>query len=299
MGRVVILHTGDWHSGLRSGLVMPGQQIQIETDDYETVDIDVPLSDWSKWVWYEAFQPLIAEAQSYAGSDPIVNANTGDIVHGDKWPQYTYTLEESQQVRIAFGAQEFAHQWLPTYAGSLINYGTPVHNFGQERATRKFAEELARWGKPVKCEFWMKIQVGGATVDMVHEGPTSTKTAWNKHATRLYRESAERGEKPPTVILRGHRHDKFAERLYIRWAGYDHEVFCSTCPPLCGPNDYAARYVGRNAMPYVEAGGTLISIEDGRVTDFKTVTAQKDYRVQVLLNPSNSGSHSQGDGMFG
>jgi len=299
MGRIVIMHYGDWHCGLRSGLVAPGQEISIETDDYETIDEEIVMSDWSKWAWYDGFLPLLADAQEYAGSDPLYDFNTGDIVHGDKWPEYTYTLDEDQQVRIAVGVQEFARSWLPTYDGSIINYGTPAHNFGQERATRKFAAELARWVKDVKCHFWMSTPIGGLFVDSAHEGPISKKTPWNNCVTNLYREAAERFKKPPAVVLRGYRHDRFSEFLYVRYGGRDHPVFCSTCPPLCGPNDFAARYISRGSKPFVEVGGTLISIENGKVTDFKVVTAQRDYRVQVKLIAYNSGTTSQGQGMFG
>lgn len=300
---VVILHTGDWHSALRSGLIKPGFLIEEETGDYETIAKEVELSDWSKWVWYDAYLPMLEKTADFAGETPVISINTGDIVHGLWLDGYSYSDDLDVQVEIALASYDEMKRWIPGLKSHVLNYGTQRHDYGQAQGTRAIAKGLRERGYHVECDPWLSVPLAGGRVDCTHHGPGGSAIDWEgaarRHAIKLMRETAERGDPAPMAILRGHTHSQVTGMVNVPWGGNYLPTLMSVCPPLCGPNEYAIRYISARSQPYIKAGGTMIRVEDGRVTDYHAFYVQKDCRVIPVTRAYNSGKFCQKDGQFG
>jgi hypothetical protein len=100
-------------------------------------------------------------------------------------------------------------------------------------------------------------------------------------------------------MLRGHNHVQVTGMVNVKFGNDYHPVLISVCPPLCGPNEYAVSWITRRGQPFIRVGGTLISLEAGKVTDYKPVYRDRDYRYVSPVRAYNNGNCSQGDGVYG
>lgn len=288
---LVVLHISDTHSGIYEGLLRDG----TEVDEYlplstETHRVKLSQSSTEKWLWDEAYMPLIHETIRFAGESPVIVVHTGDAIHGQAHiaSDYAHSAILDQQVVIAEAALSELRT-IPTLAAWIMIYGTAAHDYGQQQGTRLLSEKIAAWGNPVYCRAYVSDRLGGVKSDIAHHGPnvsyTEDKVAMaRKFALRLCRGDMERGEEMPGLILRGHIHQKVLQPVVIPWGGSEKTTLLSVAPPLCGPNEYALRYLSSRGMPYVEAGGNIIRISDGRVVEWESVTAQRDIRQRVFAN---------------
>jgi hypothetical protein len=268
---------GDMHCSLRNGLIAPGTELTYDNGEKRLV----LLSDWSKWLWGDVWQPGIEYGASLVGKNPLYIHCTGDSVHGAQFSEFLYSNYIDHQVQIAVGALA-AWRQVPTLAGLAHSHGTQPHDYGENAASKLIAADVAAWGLEVEAGEHLFSDFGGVFIDQAHRGP-STGDGENygnvarRYAQRYIRRQKERDETVPVAILRGHIHVDFCERVSIVWAGTQHvETLMIITPPMCGPNGYS-RQASLNAE-WVRCGMYFFVVEDGIIKDVWPWLVERDTR---------------------
>ena len=171
------------------------------------------------WLWYhwKAYWELVAEIHKRNGGSLYVVSN-GDLVDGDHHDtSQIITRNKSDQSKLAVAALEPMLVLNPDYI--FVVRGTEAH-VGQSGYTEIEPDTGNHsW-------YYLKIEVGGVKFDIAHHGKSGSKH-WTKmnsaisDAVDVTMQYYERGERPPDVIIRSHKHtpidtfDNYASRLLM------------------------------------------------------------------------------------
>lgn len=169
-------------------------------------------------------------------------------------------------------------------AGIRLCYGTGVHDWGLQAATKAVADELAAWGYPLACVDHGYEEIDGAVIDWCHVGPKPNYGIDRASSVRLYalrctKSYLERGKRAPDVLLRGHVHNPWLDFVSVHFGRDVIPVTISVAPPLCGSNEYARKYNHADALTVV--GGHLLRVHNGRVVDYQAVLFEREDRQRV------------------
>lgn len=284
--RIAGISFGDRHGGLKNGLIMPGTKLSYGVGE-AAEEVEVKLSEWSDWLWNEVWEPAVAEAITWAGTDPLIAADSGDAVHGSRFIENLYSPHVSHQIHISHLALTPLRQ-APTLAAYFLAFGTGAHDYGSNSAAILLAEKLAAWGWQCKTDNHLRIKLtDNFLFDLSHHGPSvSQKPHLRENAARVYarekvQEAVEWGAEYPKLFQRGHVHLHTDTPVKFKMGPHEHRSHIMITPPLCGPNGYA-RQVARSPQ-YIECGVYLWEIIDGRLGEVRPFIKAKDARKTYTM----------------
>lgn len=313
MSRTVFVSLGDRHSGLRNGLcppdmelvygavtnqVWPGmsdQEIQNVLDDLDRRAVNI--SGWSDWLWHEVWLPGIEKVKEFAGSDPVVILDSGDMVHGSRFVESLYTPFVHHQVDIAV---ESMRPWreLKNLYGIAMVYGTGSHDYGANAAAKKVYDGLGPWGYKMWLGDHLKLKFGDFRIDLAHHGTNMSKRTHLRYNTirldfeQKIRTAKEFGEPTIDFYQRGHWHRPAWIPIYVDWAMDTIHSTSVITPPMTGPNGYARQ--ATRSTSHVKCGFYAWELVDGKIGEVQKNIKRKDIRnhYEVEIPEGNNQSWS-------
>jgi len=259
-GRVVIAVMSDAHSGHLSGLLNPDTLIQ----DDQHKQVKFYPNERQEYVW-GVYTKGIDETFKLAGKDNILLFCLGDLTHGNKYIPELMSTRGADQYTIGTAIFD---PWLQSHKNVKtirIIFGTGAHNFGQGTSEIVISERLHDKHPEIdiRCYYQAVCKVLDKSVDIAHHGPPTGRRLWlSGNEARYYLRdimltALTHGEKPPDVVLRGHRH-VFVDEIVTEG---DYKSRIIIAPPLCLPGEFAiqvAQSVGK-----ATTGMIAIEVIDG------------------------------------
>jgi len=287
--RIAGMSFGDRHGGLKNGLTMPGTKLMYGVGEHaeERIVDDDNLSEWSKWLWYDVWEPGVEAAIKWAGTDPLIASDCGDAVHGSRFIENLYSPHRNHQVEISVQALTPLRK-APTLFLYLLAFGTGAHDYGSNSAAEGVAMRLANWGWQAKTdEHFRYVLPDGFMFDLAHHGPSvSSRPHLRENGARSYiqdriRTSVDYGERYPNLYHRGHVHNPISTSVTMKIGLDEHKAHIIVTPPLCGPNGYARQFT--KSIAYAESGIYLWEVIDGKLGDVVPFMRKKDTRKSYLM----------------
>jgi hypothetical protein len=162
---------------------------------------------WRNWLDYCEQVQQRAKDVDAAG---IVVALNGDIVDGDHHrTTQVITHNETTQMRLAYDVlKPLIEQAGPVY----VIRGTEAHVGGSGRIEEKIAEDISAVKQGDNYSAFLRyIEVHGTSINLAHHGKLGG-LKWTKAngahslAGEILMTYADRGEKPPHLVIRSHFH---------------------------------------------------------------------------------------------
>ena len=285
--RIAGVSFGDRHGGLKNGLIMPGTKLTYGVGE-ATEELEVTLSEWSDWLWNEVWEPGIEKAIEWAGSDPLIAADSGDAVHGSRFIENLYSPHVSHQIHISHLALTPLRK-APTLSAYYLAFGTAAHDYGSNSAAVLLAEKLANWGWYPKTDDHLRVMLQDDFLfDLSHHGPSvSQKPHLRENSARMYvrekvQEAVEWGAVYPRLFQRGHVHLHTDTPVKFKFGPNLHKSHIIITPPLCGPNGYARQ--AARSMQFVECGMYFWEIIDGQLGRVEPFIKSKDTRKTYKID---------------
>lgn len=248
-----VVVVSDIHAGCQTGLYPCDRKLKLDEGGvYSPSPFQRKL--WHHWIeFWNDFIPSILEKQDYA---VVFNGDALDGVHHGSVTQVTHNLND--QIKIAYNILK------PVVDKAKGNYyhirGTEAHSgksgqYEELLATMLNAVPTQR-GQYARNELWLKV--GDGVIHFLHHiGTTSSvsyeSTALMKELSECFVEAARWNRKPPSLIVRSHRH-RFCEVAIPSKYG---KVRCIVTPAWQGKTPFVWKVAGaRLSTPMV--GGIVI-----------------------------------------
>jgi hypothetical protein len=206
MSGTVLALVSDLHTNSTIGLCPP----YVELDDGGSYR----ASATQKWLWrnWQDYWQRVAKARAGKRLYIIVNGDAADGDHHDT-PQII-TRNPATQRKIAGQVLEVGTSL--TQSGDRLFFvrGTESHVGKSGWLEEELGEDLRaeRDTDTGAASSWhLRMEVEGVALDIAHHGklgarPWTRANAVNALAAATIMEHAERGEKPPQLVIRAHRH---------------------------------------------------------------------------------------------
>lgn len=291
--RYVGVLMGDTHCGLRNGIIAPGTELEYDGGEKR----EALLSDQSKWLWDSVWLPGIDLVKNFAGDDPVYLFHDGDVLHGGRFVEHLYSPFQDHQIQIAKSALA-AWRVIPSLAGMALAFGTRAHDYGEMDATKQLAADIAAWGLEVATGEHLRIDLGGALIDIAHHGPSvgtdnNIGNMLRTYTRRMTKGALERGERHADILSRGHVHQDALELVDTPWGPDRVYTWATITPPLCTPNGF-----GRQASRQVErarCGFVIFQVVGGKVVDRPYPwIVERDVRRHVQMGVNFGGKNYTG-----
>jgi hypothetical protein len=138
------------------------------------------------------------------------------------------------------------------------------------------------------------IKSDGVAIDVAHHGPNAGKRYWlGGNVAKFYLQDimmweVARGERPPDLVLRGHRHQvvNVVTTLLTPKMNDYYESRLIVVPPLCMMSDHARKVTESKYL--VTVGGVLFVIEDGVLSRPIFVMHTIDVRTEDVWKPDRT-----------
>lgn len=259
--RVVIAIMSDPHSGHTSGLLNPDTLIQ----DDQKKQVKFYPNERQEYVW-NVYTKGIEETFKLAGKDNILLFCLGDLTHGNKYiPELMSTRGADQ---FAIGTAIF-DPWLQGHKNVKsirIVFGTAAHNFGQGTSEIIISERLQDKHPEldIRCYYHAVCKILDRTADFSHHGPPTGRRLWlSGNEARYYLRDIMlnaliHNEKPPDLVLRGHRHVPIDE--VVTEGDYKSRIIIA--PALCLPGEFAVQVA--QSVGKATTGMVAVEVINGR-----------------------------------
>lgn len=161
------------------------------------------------WAWWEQF--WLEFVPGSTKKEPFVLVHNGDViegVHHGSTTQISHNIGDQKRLAI---------QVLKPVVDRAVKYysvrGTPAHVGQSSTEEEQVAKELGavpnEAGQHSRYELWLDL--GGHLIHFLHHVGTTSSSAHEASAVNAelaaeFVEAARWGEKPPSVIIRSHRH---------------------------------------------------------------------------------------------
>jgi hypothetical protein len=217
----------DTHCGCRLGLCPPEGIVLDDGGTYKPSKLQRKIYQYWEHFWKE-WVPEATRGEPYA---VVHNGDAIDGVHHGSTTQISHNIGD--QIRIA----EALLRPVVTQCGGNYYHirGTEAH-VGQsaeheERLARMLGAIPNKEGMHARYDLWK--QVGPKLVHLLHHiGATGSQayeaTAVHKELVEEYIEAARWSRKPPSVIVRSHRHRSIQTSFPIQTPGESHETSKAT-----------------------------------------------------------------------
>lgn len=253
-----IVVISDTHAGCRLGLCPPEG---ISLDDggvYTPSRAQRVVWNW----WSEFWTDWVPKATR---KEPFILVHNGDIiegVHHGATTQISHNILDQKRLAIQFMKPVVAKaETFYSVRGTAAHVGqSSVH---EEEVAEALDAKPNGDGQFSRYELWLKL--GGHLIHFLHHVGTTSSSAHESSAVNAelaaeFVEAARWGEKPPTVIVRSHRHRAIEIRLPTR-TGYA-TAAVTPCFQLKTPFSY--KIAGARLSP-PQIGGMLIRLDgDGQ-----------------------------------
>ena len=193
----------DTHVGCQMGLCHPGGAKLDGGGIYRPTALQRKV--WSLWEEYWKWVAHVCHGEKFG---VVINGDLIDGCHHNSTHQWSHNLEDQ-----ASHAVQIFEPIRAKCAAMWIIRGTPVHSgesgVDEERIARRLECTPSSAGQYAQNELW--LDMGGDLVHFAHHiGTTGSSahevSAVNAELTALFTEAGRWGHKPPTVIVRSHRH---------------------------------------------------------------------------------------------
>jgi len=288
--RTIILLKTDKHAGHLLGLLSPFTTLKEEDGEGGTYPYTPSLTRTQEWLWHDVYAPSLAQVALLAGSDPIISIDLGDYTHGTKYPQQLVSSSIANQILIAIANETYAIESLPTLTSLRLIEGTDSHELGDATSPILISAYLEDVYPHLSVKLLRHhlLTVGETSMDCAHHGPHPGSRKWLEgNVARLYLQDLmlkyiSRGESPPTLVLRGHRHTYIAP---VTWRIYWEDVlYTSTLlllPPLCGLSRFARQVT--QSTPTLTCGIVALEIIKGQLHKIHPFVHTKDLRSKEVI----------------
>lgn len=210
-----IVCISDTHFGCKFGLCPP--KVKLDEGGYY-IHSDLQKKVWQMWKqWWNKYVPL------YTKGEPFVLVHVGDSidgVHHNASTQITHNIKD--QLAIARQVMEPIVEKSEKY---FHIRGTGSHVGTSGEADEGLAKGLGAVpddvGNYARWELW--VEMNGRLIHFSHHvGGTSSSsyesTAVYKELVEAFVQAGRFGDRPPDVIIRGHRHRHFKTQVGNRWS---------------------------------------------------------------------------------
>ena len=291
--RKIIAAFSDTHGGHKLGLMNPEVVLYDEDEQGNLVPYTPRLTATQKYLWSQYQQDINSVIELAAGDD-IVVIHCGDTTHGTKYPNQLVSTRPADQILIAVANFQ---PWLaiPNLSAFRLTQGTAAHNFGEASAEILVTEQLRAQYPDIDVGTVRHglADVDGMLIDYAHHGPSTGIRKWTEgNQMHYYTRSlmfAEllRGQIPPRVVFRGHRHEykRITERVESE-EGDDRrltywEADMIVLPSFCGLSEHGQQATQSN---YLIANGVVaLEVVDGSLIDAHPFCRSVDLRTREEL----------------
>ncbi len=286
--RKVAVFFADTHGGHRLGLMRPGTELEDEGPDGEPLLYEPRLTGVQEWL-AECFEEDLGKAKDVADGAEIILIHDGDLTQGTKYPYQLVSTRKADQVTIATGNMEWAMDRLPNVTKVRLIHGTEAHGFLEGTADHLVAARL-RAGHPgmdIRCLSHGLFQIGEEGVDCAHHGPGPGIRKWlDGNVLRLYArsimmDSLMRGERPPALLVRGHRHRYRHETVRVYFGAQEFVTEAYILPSYSGLTHHARQTT--QSVHWLGTGLLAAEFEDGQLTGCHAFWRDKDLRTREEL----------------
>jgi hypothetical protein len=253
-----IVVISDTHCGCRLGLC-PKDGVKLDDGG-----LYLPSSaQLALWAWWEEFWgewvPMATHGEGY---DVVMNGDCVDGVHHNSTTQVSHNLGD--QKKIAIGCFE------PVLNGQMRDLywirGTEAHVAKSAREEEEIAEHFGAKanseGQHARWELWKRAGRDHLVHFLHHIGTTASSahesSAVNAELTATMVEAARWGERPPSIVVRSHRHRSIEVRLPVGNGGYATGV---VTPAWQLKTPFTYKIAGARLAP-PQIGGVLIRVSD-------------------------------------
>lgn len=235
----------DFHSGHSLGLLNPDTVIVREGQDPKRF----VLGTTQEYIWSDIYVDCINRLETLAEERPVTVFLNGDITHGTRYLEAVFAPSIADQVQIAkWCLLEILRRRKLHVRHIRFLLGTAAHTLDgstEQLLCDQLAAEYPQINIGVCGHGLYNVGVGDVEIDVAHHGPGVGTRQWTQPNTaRAYCLSLmmgciARGQEPPAVVLRSHRHRCLSSDggyETVRYAG--RETHMIVTPGLCGMNGH-------------------------------------------------------------
>jgi hypothetical protein len=281
----------DKHAGHLLGLCNPNVRLHQIGHDGEIREYTPALTDSQVFLW-DVQTEIVEYAVRLANGCPIDVLDVADPTHGKAYPEQTISTRTDDQIEIAVS------NWEPWFTLPNLRYvrlltGTGLHEMGEGSTVIRIAETLRfKYSfDGISVYHHGLIKSDGVAIDVAHHGPNAGKRYWlGGNVAKFYLQDimmweVARGERPPDLVLRGHRHQvvNVVTTLLTPKMNDYYESRLIVVPPLCMMSDHARKVTESKYL--VTVGGVLFVIEDGVLSRPIFVMHTIDVRTEDVWKP--------------
>jgi len=288
--RTIFLLRADTHAGHLLGLLSPYTTLKEEDGEGGTTPYTPSLTRTQEWLWHEVYAPSLSRVATLAGDDPIISLHLGDYTHGVKYPQQLVSSSIANQILIAIANEVYAIEVLPTLKSIRVIEGTDSHELHDATSPILLSTYLEDVYPHLSVQLSRHhyLEIGQTSLDCAHHGPHPGSRKWlegnaaSYYLRDLMFKYLSRGETPPTLVLRAHRHTYIAP---VTWRIYWNSVlYTSTLillPPLCGMSRFARQVT--QSSPTLTCGLVALEVINGFLTNIYPYVVTKDLRSKEVI----------------
>ena len=245
----------DTHFGCRMGLCPPKGAALDDGGFYSPSRLQKVVWNW----WEEFWGDWVPKSTK---GEPYYLVHNGDVIEG---VHHGATSQISHNIK---DQRDLAVDVLKSMVKKAEKYfsirGTPAHvgqsSVEEEQVAKELGAAPNKDGKCSRYELWLKI--GGHLIHFLHHVGTTSSSAHESSAVNAelaaeFVESARWGEKPPSVIVRSHRHRAIEIRLPTR-NGY---ATAAVTPAWQLKTPFAYKVAGARLAP-PQIGGMVIKLDN-------------------------------------
>lgn len=254
----------DHHANNTWGLLRPGTTVKALTPHGHTYDKEFPLNPEQMFLW-AVREEAVKGVKKIVGDNPITYIHLGDYIQGTKHATDRVTDSPYEEQVIAQGNLSWLAQELNLERIRLV-LGTEAHDGVRHESIKSLLSALSGYCPDIEMTWHGLLEVEGMSIDFSHHGPGDGKRDWLKgnemryYTKSLMAEDMKRGNEPPRLILRGHRHgyhwETVRERINNQWYTSDYVMV----PSLCGLGAYGKKVTQSEHL--ISNGAILVAIQD-------------------------------------
>lgn len=285
MNRHVLVALADMHSGHKLGFCHPDTILWDEDQEGNPVARHVSIGKFQEFTYEFITKDVLPLVARFIGEAPAIIVHDGDLTHGVVFTPELCANTFDDQTQIAFWNMK---PWmsLPNVRAVHLVTGTDVHTF--DGSSEAVVTRLLRAAYPevdVHTVNHLLLNVGGATFDVAHHGPTPSSRFWLEgNELRYYVRSRmlkelQNGRRPPSVLLRAHYHQWIPhEALNIYFGEVLYQTVGILLPGLCGLTGHGRRVT--KSQSDITIGCVAIEVVDGAIGRVQTFLKVLDLRTK-------------------
>lgn len=236
----VVACLSDFHCGHTLGLLNPNTAIKQKGQ----ADKRFSLGAVQQHLW-RVYTGCLDDLQKLAGRNPVTLFFNGDITHGVKYLDAVSSVSIHEQIQVAVWCiKEALNRRRLRVKHVRFLLGTQAHTV--DGTTEQLITDVLSALYPsldiAVCHHGL-YNIGDITFDVAHHGPSVGVREWTKpnvailYCRSLMMREIARGNEPPGVVLRSHRHRALHEQ--VRYARRVTEMVVT--PSFCGMNGHGVQ----------------------------------------------------------